>query len=302
MTEYVQGDDATLTAQFYEYAGGPAADVTGLQITITPVLGGAAVIGPTPTGITHPATGLYGYSWAIANDQAPAVYAVVWDGLDGGGQPVQASEVVTVVAASVVGAWYTDLATLKDHLRLKAAEYDQWESLLTGAIAAASRGIDNLTGRRFWADPTAVARTFNPTRRVVRENDGSEKLLIDDISSLTDLVVETGSASTSWSALTAYETGPDNALVQNQPITELLRYGCWRTGARSRVRITARWGWPAVPDEVAQATLIQAGRLYKRRDSPEGILGSPEWGTVRVSRIDPDVRAQTEHLIIPGIG
>ncbi|MDX2921298.1 hypothetical protein PV370_25695, partial [Streptomyces sp. NE06-03C] len=68
------------------------------------------------------------------------------------------------------------------------------------------------------------------------------------------------------------------------------------------VQVTARWGWPAVPDEIVQATLIQAARLYKRKDSPEGVTGSAEWGVVRLSRRDPDVWALIEHYVLPGFG
>jgi hypothetical protein len=68
-----------------------------------------------------------------------------------------------------------------------------------------------------------------------------------------------------------------------------------------RVRVTAKWGWPAVPDTVVQATLIQASRLYRRKDSPEGVLGSAEWGTVRLGRVDPDVYALIQQLILPGM-
>jgi len=40
------------------------------------------------------------------------------------------------------------------------------------------------------------------------------------------------------------------------------------------------------------ATLIQASRLFVRRQSPFGIAGSPDLGTVRLSsRVDADVEA-----------
>jgi hypothetical protein len=51
-----------------------------------------------------------------------------------------------------------------------------------------------------------------------------------------------------------------------------------------------------------QATLIQAARLYRRKDSPEGVTGSAEWGVVRLPRIDPDVSALIKDLTLPGIG
>ncbi|UBU11607.1 phage head-tail connector protein [Nonomuraea gerenzanensis] len=192
---------------------------------------------------------------------------------------------------------YASLADLKTQVGIKD---DDRDALLGNVLAAASRAIDTKTGRRFWLDATAVTRTFNPRGRVVRDECG-ELLLIDDIGSLDDLVVETGSTG-SWSPVTSYETAPDNALLNGQAITGLLlATGTWGIGT-GRVRITARWGWPAVPDEIVQATLLQAGRLFKRKDSPEGVAGSAEWGLMRVPHLDPDVRALIEPYMLPGFG
>ena len=38
-----------------------------------------------------------------------------------------------------------------------------------------------------------------------------------------------------------------------------------------------------------QALLIQTARLWKRRDTPEGVIDFSDLGVVRVSRVDPDV-------------
>ena len=56
------------------------------------------------------------------------------------------------------------------------------------------------------------------------------------------------------------------------------------------VRITAKWGWPAVPAAVKLATLIQASRLYSRRVAPFGLAGNPEVGQARLlDRLDVDL-------------
>ncbi|GGT43382.1 phage gp6-like head-tail connector protein [Streptomyces purpureus] len=193
---------------------------------------------------------------------------------------------------------YANLATLKAMLDLEVGDNSR-DDLLNKALSAASRGIDRVTGRRFFLDGEPTARVFNPAGRVVCDASGT-RLLLDDLGAAPTLV-ETGSGS-SWTATTDYETGPDNALVRGRPITFLLRpSGGWGSGA-TRVRVTAAWGWPAVPDEIEQAALIQAARLFKRKDSPEGVTGSAEWGVVRVSRRDPDVWALIEHFILPGFG
>ncbi|MDT0306868.1 phage gp6-like head-tail connector protein [Streptomyces sp. DSM 44917] len=196
---------------------------------------------------------------------------------------------------------YADLAALKGTLNIETADTTA-DAALNRALTAASRSIDRTCGRRFWLDPAPVARTYRLRGRLLCEDDG-ELLLTDDIGSATGLVVETGSGST-WTTAAGWETAPENAAVEGRPVTGLLRTGgTWGWDHTSaRVRVTARWGWPQVPDEVVQATLIQAARLYRRKDSPEGVTGSAEWGVVRLSRRDPDVWALIEGLILHGFG
>lgn len=47
-----------------------------------------------------------------------------------------------------------------------------------------------------------------------------------------------------------------------------------------------------IPEAVKMATMIQASRLYHRRDTPYGVAGSPEMGNELrlLSRLDPDVQ------------
>lgn len=53
--------------------------------------------------------------------------------------------------------------------------------------------------------------------------------------------------------------------------------------------------WP-LPD-VQEAVLLHASRLFKRRQSPEGISGWDDLGAVRIIASDPDIRALLEmHL------
>lgn len=192
---------------------------------------------------------------------------------------------------------YATTAALKLRLSVETADTTR-DELLDAALAAASRGIDTATGRRFWLDETPTVRVFTLAGRVV-SGEGGDRLLLDDIGA-DPVLVETGSGS-SWTALTDYDTAPDNALVRGRPITALSHSAGGWSGAL-RVRVAARWGWPAVPDEITEATLIQANRLYKRKDSPEGVTGSAEWGVVRLSRRDPDVWALIEHFVLPGFG
>lgn len=195
-------------------------------------------------------------------------------------------------------AEYIDRATVKLALGITDTARD---ALVDNAIAAASGAIEDQTGRRFDLAPVAAARTYNPWGRVVCDERG-EVLLVDDIGSADDLVVEMGWGAT-WTEVTDYEPWPDNALDKGQAITALVQpLGTWRTTTRTRVRITARWGWPEVPGPIVQAAQLQASRLYRRKDSPEGVAGSAEWGVTRVPRLDPDVAALVGPYELPGIG
>lgn len=194
---------------------------------------------------------------------------------------------------------YATAPELKAQLGIEEDDTSR-DALLDRALKAASRGIERACGRRFWLDDSAQTRTYRLEGRIVREDDG-DLLLVDDIGDTSGLLVEAGSG-TSWADVTGYETHPDNAIADGKPVTGLLRPSATWGLPTTRVRVTARYGWPAVPDDVAEAALIQASRLFKRKDSPEGVMGSSEWGVVRLSRRDPDVWALIEPYILPGFG
>lgn len=187
---------------------------------------------------------------------------------------------------------YTDLATVKD--ALGKTTVDDRDDLIEQAIAAAEQMIDERCGRTFNLDVGSTARTFPAYDRLL--TCGYEQTLrVDDFVSVTTVETQSSFAGT-WTAVTGYELRPSNASVGDRPYTEIAYQTGWVTESM-RVRVTARWGWPSVPDGVTQAAALLAARLYRRKDSPQGVLGNAEWGTVRVSRVDPDV----EGLIAPYI-
>lgn len=190
---------------------------------------------------------------------------------------------------------YVTLASVRAALGEQNQDRDD---LISDAIDEAEAMIDNECGRTFDLAAAAVARVFAPVGRRVEIDDG-ELLLVDDIGSASGLVVETGRGTT-WSATTDYELWPTTALATGRAATALLRpFGTWPIAA-DRVRVTARWGWPAVPAPIRGAARLQATRLYRRKDSPEGVVGTADFGQIRVSRTDPDVHAQIAPYILSG--
>lgn len=186
---------------------------------------------------------------------------------------------------------YVSGDAVSEFLRMDTPASSEGDDHLTLSASAASRWVTLYTGRDFNLADTATARYFDVMR------DGI--VLTDDIGHATILVAtdsgNNGTYSTTW-ASTDFQAVPLGALVAGEPVTSLAAVGAYTFPSVSRrtglVRVTARWGWPAVPDDVRLATLIQAAKLFKRRESAEGVLGGGDFGLVRVgSRVDPDVAA-----------
>jgi hypothetical protein len=181
---------------------------------------------------------------------------------------------------------YASLNETKSALRITDSVDD---SLLEMAIESASRLIDGYAGRQFFSSGTAT-RYFTADDDFVCE--------IDDISSSNITLVTAMDADavfdTTW-ATTDYQLEPLNAVLDGQawPYTRIRAVGdyLWPiSGGEALVKLTAVFGWPAVPIAVKQATIIQASRIFKRLDSPLGVAGFGDLGVMRVSSsLDPDV-------------
>lgn len=159
------------------------------------------------------------------------------------------------------------------------------------AIESASRLIDEYTGQRFWVDGSVVQLLYTAYDKYAIDVDG--------ISTTTGLIIKTdddddGVYETTWTAGTDYRLEPTNAVAKGLPYTRIVATGSKLLPLTSvSVQVTAKGGWPAVPAPVRNACQILAMRLYKRKDAPFGISGSPEQqGEMRlVSPIDWDVKA-----------
>jgi hypothetical protein len=164
---------------------------------------------------------------------------------------------------------YAGLDDLKAELRLTTGSDD---ARLTDCLAAAKASVDQVCGRTFSPPSGTSARIYRAHRDMVWH---------DDSSSAPTLVEESDDMVTWSSAVGLWLAEPDTPYRAVRRIT-----GTWRRYAR----VTAAWGWAAVPPQVQRATVLQAIRLFKRADSPEGVLAT-DFGSVRMARIDPDVLA-----------
>lgn len=170
--------------------------------------------------------------------------------------------------------------------------------LIEDVVEAVSRQIDAYCQRHFWQDGTddlGVARRFTAVDAYTITFGPFNDLVS------VDTVVEDGVT------ITAYQLEPRNvAGPESRPFTSIRRTsGTWSESTPEdlfEVTVTGVWGWPAVPSAVKQACRIQVSRMFKRADSPLGVAGFGEFGVVRVSTLDPDVKALLQpYRIIGGI-
>lgn len=281
------GDIATATLSVSPFDGTTSAAllVTAPDGTESSPATSTADSGATWTAtVTYDQAGWWLLSWTVTGTGAGVQHQKVW--------------VTDTPPTPPFAPIYTALRLVKDSLVSGGDVKTVRDHLLVEKMASASRSIDDHCGRRFYLDVAASARIINPRRRSRRDHDG-DRLLVDDIGDTTGFKVEVGSTATGWSDITStVELEPTDAAAKKWPFTSLHRASSWLTV--NRVRVTARWGWPAVPQPIQEATLIQTLRLFKRKDSPEGVLGSAEWGSIRLSRLDPDVAKLVERYTLDG--
>jgi hypothetical protein len=173
---------------------------------------------------------------------------------------------------------YMQPGELADSIALTPGEIDDWQPDLVRALIAASRGVEQLTGQRFWPDPDAAqVRYYTADRDIVRT---------DPIITLTSLDVDY--ARRRQLLHRAHRRHRLRARAaqrrrRRQPVhahPPALRRTARRStagtagrSARKRMRVTGKFGWPSVPEPIVQATGILANRLLKRfREAPFGAL------------------------------
>lgn len=167
---------------------------------------------------------------------------------------------------------------------------------LNATAAATTRAITRYCGRTFEATTTssASARVYRPKSHTL--------CLTDDFWTTDSLAVavddgDDGVYEVSLTLNTDYIVEPLNGLEDGITVPyRRLRAVSWLFSCHATfpsVQVTAAWGWSSIPDEVKEAAKIQGARWFRRKDSPEGVLGGfQEFGAVRVpNRMDPDVQA-----------
>jgi len=135
------------------------------------------------------------------------------------------------------------------------------DALLGALLLAVSRQLDKECERFFTQDASAVIRHFDGL--------GGTRLYVDDVAELTAVKVDLDAdfdyadANETLTLNTHFFIGPDNAALGPEPMP--YRYldivpsngvlGRWPEQRRA-VQVTAKFGWPAVPGAIKEATVL----------------------------------------------
>lgn len=195
---------------------------------------------------------------------------------------------------------YATVADFKSYVRIPDVDtLDDVE--IERVLTVASRTVDQICSRSF---PVAGDTTTDRYARVRYSAIYARYIVpIDDVTDDTDLSLWAWDTTTTdySSELTGWELRPVNAFGDGKPWTSvaLAEDASVPWGIEYPVMVTARWGWVEVPAGVVQATLLQASRVLKRRDSPFGVISSPDGSTNTrlLHAVDPDVYASLQGYI-----
>lgn len=184
---------------------------------------------------------------------------------------------------------YLTLAELKGALRIPTGTGNDAE--LARAISSASRQIDEYCSDQFYLSD-AYEKTFHA--------EWLDELFVGSFATDEDVIIEflddSGALqaalnSGDWQA-DPTDRDPSRPFNTINLMSGLIFPGAWRVNPnryhytyhnnyyfqnsrRSRVRITAQWGWPEVPPQVVQACQIMAVANFKSKDMTGTAAGTP---------------------------
>lgn len=186
---------------------------------------------------------------------------------------------------------YASVPELKSRLGISSTDTDDDEKL-SGVLNAISRAIDWRCNRRFYTTTADETRYFTA--------EYGDRLDPGDLLSITTLKTdddEDGTYEVTWTEDTDYYLLPLNAALDEKPYTKIVvspltTDAAFPVDLLKGVQIVGTWGyWTSVPENIREATLLAAERLFKRKDAIFGITGSPELGMLRrIVTLDPDVQ------------
>jgi hypothetical protein len=168
------------------------------------------------------------------------------------------------------------------------------DPFVTLAQDSAEAAVVDWCGRSF-----TLVDPGTPTARTYAASADRRRVVIDDIADATGLVVSDAGSTV---AAADYQRGPLGWVNDGRPFYELLRLGYWSTptypGTATVTVTTDQWGWPSLPVQVQEATMVLGKDLLHLRPNRFGVAGFGEFGVVRI-RENPHVQMLLSRLRHP---
>lgn len=169
-----------------------------------------------------------------------------------------------------LGDPYANLDALKASLSIDDSFND---AELQRALNSASRQIESWCRRQFNRTEIAVPQLYRP--RLAHRLDVSDFWTTDG---LTLEITLGDDVWTEWES-TGYDLEPLNGIVDGvagwpyRRVNALTSAFPCSYGGRANVRVTAKYGWAAVPSPIVSACLGLATDLFKLKDAAFGVTG-----------------------------
>jgi hypothetical protein len=194
----------------------------------------------------------------------------------------------------------TDLYVEPADLAAITGRADSGAADIALACESASRAVDELASggggeiqRRFWLSEAATERIYTAKT--------SGLVVIDDAADISAVTSD-------GAVVTDFLAEPKNAAAFNRPFTRLEADPYTFSTDRGAIVVTAVWGWPEVPSQVAEMATILASKLLQ---APAGSANSaaeeqragPFWtkrGTalaIKLAKDDPEVQTLLGPLV-----
>jgi len=298
VTYYVGNRDPSITETIT--VGGLPFDLTSSSVKFkVRALGSSTLLVDAAATVVSAPAGTVRYDWTAADAATGALSAarslIVWWEVTTTSKIQDVGEaLIQVLAHAPTSRDYAELEDLKKTLTLDGLSFADLD--IREVITAASRKVDEHTGRRFWADADATqVRHYSP--------DYSDRLWIDDLVTLTTLKTDDsgdGTFENTWTLNTDFTLEPLNAAADSEPWTTICVHPSgnfyFPVSYPRSVEITGKFGWNAVPAQVKTATKMVAHRYLKRlREAPHGVVGfGLDGAVVRMQSLDPDVEQLLE--------
>lgn len=279
-------------------------DPANASTTYTYVSGGV-----DPGAIIKDSTGSYHFQYEVTSDTIPGLWNFVWVGTGGGvvnGVQVNtgSQRIFSMEGEAAHNRTYVSPEELKSSINVSQSETKDDYEIQRACITATSL-IHDLCGQHFYQ--ITEPRTFS--------YDSIYELFIDAVvpGSITEFALDysgTGVYDTIWTENRDFQTLRFNErynvrwLGEERPhdfVRVLLSVNgaggapggqmlpfVWAYTPNNRVRITATWGWPEVPQNIHHAAVLLATDLFKMKDAPWGIAGMGELGMVK-TQANPEV-------------